>query len=107
MSETGAISYTTYNNLHIRNFMGAPDDVEIAALEALIETPLPDSFKSFLAQANGGELFGYALDIAHPEKPVARCFSTLYGTRPRNPVNGFGHSPDDERNGCNQLHHLQ
>lgn len=84
-------NYTEHNGLFIRDFLGAPTDAELQALEANLQTTLPDSFRAFLADANGGDLFGYALDIAHPEKPVSRCFSTLYGTKPRNPVNGFGH----------------
>ncbi len=83
--------YTEHKGLYIRDAMAPPDEAELQALEDKLQARLPDSFRAFLKAANGGDLFGYALDIAHPEKPVSRCFSTLYGTKPRNEVNGFGH----------------
>ncbi len=82
--------YKEYCGIWFTNPLDRPTEQEIAALEANLQAKLPASFRAYLDVANGATLFGYALDIAHPEKPVSRAFSTLYGTRPRNAANGMG-----------------
>jgi len=85
-----ASTYTQYGGIIIRDFLGAPDPAEIEALEALLQTKLPDSYKAFLQVANGGELECYYLDIEHPDMTVPRSFSLLYGTRQRIKGSDFG-----------------
>ncbi len=83
-------TYTKFGEIIIKDFLGAPDEAEIKALEALIQTTLPASFKAFLQVANGGNLDGYYVDIAHPDMPIPRSFSLLYGTKPRLDGSKFG-----------------
>ena len=83
-------TYTKFGEIIIKDFLGAPDEAEIKALEELLQTALPGSFKDFLQVANGGNLDGYYVDVEHPDMPVPRSFSLLYGTRKRLDGSSFG-----------------
>ena len=85
-----AATYTKFRDVIIKDFLGKPEEAELATLEAQLQAPLPDSYKSFLAVANGGNLDGYYVDIEHPEMTVPRSFSLLYGTRRRLESSPFG-----------------
>jgi len=83
-------TYTKFGEIIIKDFLGAPDEAEIKAVEELLQTTLPASYKEFLQVANGGNLDGYYVDIKHPDMLVPRSFSLLYGTRQRLENSQFG-----------------
>ncbi len=83
-------TYTKSGEIIIKDYLGPPDDAEIAALEELLQTRLPDSYKDFLQVANGGNLDGYFVEVDHPDMKVPRSFSLLYGTKPRLEGSRFG-----------------
>ncbi|MCP4933758.1 MAG: SMI1/KNR4 family protein [bacterium] len=83
-------TYTKFGEIIIKDFLGAPDGGEIKAVEELLQTTLPESYKAFLQVANGGNLDGYYVDIEHPDMPVPRSFSLLYGTKRRLVGSSFG-----------------
>ena len=85
-----AATYTKYGKLIIKDFLGAPEQKDIEALEKLLQTKLPDSYKAFLQVANGGNLDGYYIEVDHPDMKVPRSFSLLYGTKPRLEGSPFG-----------------
>ncbi len=83
-------TYSKFGEIIIKDFLGPPTDEEISALEELLKTKLPDSYKSFLQVANGGNLDGYFIEVDHPDMKVPRSFSLLYGTKPRLEGSQFG-----------------
>ena len=83
-------TYTKFGEIIIKDFLGAPEGAEIKAVEELLQTTLPESYKAFLQVANGGNLDGYYVDIKHPDMPVPRSFSLLYGTKKRLEGSSFG-----------------
>jgi SMI1 / KNR4 family (SUKH-1) len=83
-------TYTKFGEIIIKDFLGAPDEAEIEALEEQLQAKLPDSYKAFLQVANGGNLDGYFVDIDHPDMKIPRSFSLLYGTKQRLDGSPFG-----------------
>jgi len=83
-------TYTKFGEIIIKDYLGAPDTDELEAVEELLQTKLPDSYKAFLQVANGGNLDGYYVDVDHPDMKVPRSFSLLYGTKPRHDNSQFG-----------------
>ncbi len=83
-------TYTKFGNIIIKDYLGAPEKAEIEALEELLQTKLPDSYKQFLQVANGGNLDGYYIEVDHPDMKVPRSFSLLYGTKRRLESSPFG-----------------
>ncbi len=83
-------TYTKFGNIIIRDFLGAPAEGEIEALEKELQTKLPDAYKQFLQVANGGNLDGYYIEVDHPDMKVPRSFSLLYGTKRRLESSPFG-----------------
>ena len=83
-------TYTKFGEIIIKDFLGVPEKAEITAIEELLQTALPDSYKAFLQVANGGNLDGYYVDIKHPDMLVPRSFSLLYGTKERLDGSQFG-----------------
>jgi hypothetical protein len=83
-------SYTRYGDIIIRDYLGAPSEDELVALEDELDCSLPQSFREFLQVANGGNLDCYYVDVAHPDMEVPRSFSMLYGTRERLSGSPFG-----------------
>lgn len=83
-------TYTKFGEIIIKDFLGAPEEGEIKALEELVQTSLPDSYKAFLQVANGGNLDGYYVDVDHPDMKIPRSFSLLYGTKPRLEDSSYG-----------------
>ncbi len=85
---------TAYKNTVITDAHDAPSDADIKKLETNLTTQLPQSFKDFLAVANGGDLGFYYLDIEHPEMKIPRSFGFLYGTKSKTeglPMGDFEH----------------
>jgi hypothetical protein len=73
--------YTRYRHLAIESASAAPTERELMDIEALLGRPLPESFKAYLAVANGGTL-EYVIDVPVAEgKTEALSFSTLYSTK--------------------------
>ena len=85
-----ASTYTKFGEIIIKDFLGSPDEGEIKAIEDLLLTKLPDSYKAFLQVANGGNLDGYYVDVDHPDMKIPRSFSLLYGTKSRHDGSAFG-----------------
>lgn len=54
--------YSRYRHLAIEGAKPAPTDTQLVAIEALLGTPLPASFRDFLSVANGGYL-EYVVDV--------------------------------------------
>lgn len=72
--------YTRYRNLAINASHPPPSDAEVAAVEDLLGAALPESFKSFLQVANGGNI-DCMVDVPMDNgKTEALSFSALFST---------------------------
>lgn len=70
--------YTQYRHLALDGARPAPTAQQIAAVETLLEAPLPASFLAFLQVANGA-YFDYACDVPDGEGGVEQMsFNTLF-----------------------------
>ena len=83
-------TYSKFGEIIIKDFLGAPEEKDVEALETLLQTKLPESYKAFLQVANGGNLDGYYIEVDHPDMKVPRSFSLLYGTKQRLDGSPFG-----------------
>jgi hypothetical protein len=83
-------TYTKFGEIIIKDYLGAPEEGDMEALEDELQTRLPDSYRAFLQVANGGNLDGYFVEVDHPDMKVPRSFSLLYGTKPRLEGSQFG-----------------
>jgi hypothetical protein len=75
---------TSYKHLAIDDFGGPPTLDEIRLIEQALDRQLPQSFKDFLAVANGGYL-DYVIDIAFDGANEAFSFPSIYSTHPQSP----------------------
>ncbi|APA68476.1 SMI1/KNR4 family protein [Janthinobacterium sp. 1_2014MBL_MicDiv] len=70
--------YTQYRHLALDGARPAPTAQEIAAIEALLEAPLPPAFLAFLQVANGA-YFDYTCDVPDGEGGVEKMgFNTFF-----------------------------
>jgi hypothetical protein len=75
---------TSYKHLAIDDFDGPPMLDQIMLIEQALDRQLPQSFKDFLAVANGGYL-DYVIDIVLDGASEAFSFPAIYSTNPPSP----------------------
>lgn len=72
--------YTAYRHLAIAGAQAAPTAQQIAAIESLLEAPLPAAFLDFLQVANGAYI-DYSCDVPDGEGGVEQmAFNTFFNT---------------------------
>ncbi|MEG0884192.1 MAG: SMI1/KNR4 family protein, partial [Janthinobacterium sp.] len=70
--------YTQYRHLALEGAKPAPTAQQIAAIEALLEAPLPPAFLAFLQVANGA-WFDYTCDVPDGNGGVEKMgFNTFF-----------------------------